>query len=74
MAMVEHQLSKRRSATLACFRWDCVIFFQVLMYMSLCEPASLAVVLPIDFGDGGAGDFKDTLFSADDADHPTLFL
>jgi hypothetical protein len=74
MAMVEHQLSKRRSATLACFRRDRVNLFQVLVYMSLREPASLALSLPIYFGDGGAGDFEDPLFSADDADHPTRFL
>jgi hypothetical protein len=72
--MIEHQLSKRCAATLACFRRDHVNPFQVLVYMSLREPARLALALPIDFGDGGAGDFKDPLFSAADADHPTRFL
>ncbi len=71
--MIEHQLATHPAA-LACFRWDRVNLFQVLVYMSLYLPARVALALPIDFGDGGAGDFEDSLFSADDTDHPTRFL
>ena len=73
MAVVEHQVSKRCSATLACFRWDCVGIFQVLVYVFLYAPARLALALPINFGDCGAGDFEDSLFSADDTDHQPGF-
>ena len=73
MAMVEHQLSKRVPATLACFRWNCVGLFQVLVYVFLYTPARLALALPINFGDGGAGDFEDSLFSAADTDHQPGF-
>ena len=74
MAMIEHQLSKCCSATLACFRRDRVNLFQVLVYVFLNTPARLTLALPIYFGDGGAGDFEYSLFSADDTDHPTRFL
>ena len=71
--MVEHQLAMHPAA-LACFRWDRVNIFQVSVYKLLYSPARLALALPINFGDGGAGDFEDSLFSADDTDHPTRFL
>ena len=71
--MIEHQLATHPAA-LACFRWDRVNLFQVLVYIFLYAPARLALALPINFGDGGAGDFEDSLFSADDTDHPTRFL
>ena len=73
MAMIEHQLATHPAA-LACFRWDRVNLFQVLVYIFLYAPARLALALPIKFGDGGAGDFEDSLFSTADTDHPTRFL
>ena len=73
MAMIEHQLAKRGSGALACFRWDCVYPFQFLVYMSLYQPARLALALPINFGDGDAGDFEDSLLSAVDTEHQPGF-
>jgi hypothetical protein len=73
MAVIEHQLATLASAALACFRRDRVNPFQVLMYLSLGAPTGLALALPIDFGDCGARNFEDPLFSAADTEHQPRF-